>query len=35
MKVPGRHLFQITVKSNDPVETEKILYLRAYFEPAE
>jgi hypothetical protein len=35
MKVPGPHLFQITVKSNDPVEPEKILHLRAYFEPAE
>jgi hypothetical protein len=35
MKVPGQHLFQFTVKSNDPVEPEKILYLRAYFEPAE
>jgi hypothetical protein len=35
MNVHGPHLFQLTVKSNDPVEPEKILYLRAYFEPAE
>jgi hypothetical protein len=35
MQVSGPHLFQYTVKSNDPVEPEKILYLRAYFEPAE
>jgi hypothetical protein len=35
MKESGRHLFQYTVKSNDPVEPEKILYLKAYFEPAE
>jgi hypothetical protein len=35
MGVSGPHLFQYTVKSNDPVEPEKILYLRAYFEPAE
>ena len=34
MKVSGPHLFMITVKSNDPVEPEKILYLSAYFEPA-
>ena len=34
MKLSGPHLFMITVKSNDPVEPEKILYLSAYFEPA-
>jgi len=35
MKLAGPHLFKITVISNDPVEPEKILYLRSYFEPAE
>ena len=28
----GAHLFEITVKSNDPVEQEKKLEIRAYFE---
>ena len=28
----GSHLFEITVESNDPVEPEKILRLKAYFE---
>ncbi len=27
----GMHLFEITVKSNDPVEPEKKVYLRADF----
>jgi hypothetical protein len=35
MTVAGEHLFKITVISNDPIESEKILYLRSYFEPAE
>ena len=35
MKMSGEHLFKITVISNDPIEPNKILYLRAYFEPAE
>jgi uncharacterized membrane protein len=28
----GAHLFEITVRSNDPVEPEKKLEVRAYFE---
>jgi hypothetical protein len=35
MDVAGPHLFKITVKSNDPCEPEKNLYLKSYFEPAE
>jgi uncharacterized membrane protein len=31
----GAHLFEITVKSNDPVEPEKKLEVRAYFESQE
>ena len=33
MKMSGPHLFEITVKSNDPLEPEKKLYLAADFEP--
>ena len=32
MDTTGMHLFEITVKSNDPVEPEKKVYLRADFE---
>lgn len=28
----GAHLFEITVRSNDPVEPEKKLKVKAYFE---
>ena len=35
MPKTGMHLFEITVKSNDPVEPEKKLYIRADFEPME
>ena len=35
MSVAGPHLFEITVKSNDPVEPNNNLYLKSYFEPAE
>jgi len=35
MKMSGFHRFEITVKSNDPVEPVKKLYLTADFEPIE
>jgi len=35
MTVAGAHLFKITVISNDPVEPEKELYLKSYFESEE
>jgi len=35
MDVAGPHLFKITVKSNDPVEPNKDLYLKSYFELAQ
>ena len=35
MSKDGLHLFEITVKSNDPVEPAKKLQIRADFEPME
>jgi hypothetical protein len=35
MGMSGLHVFDITVKSNDPVESEKVLQLISFFEPAE
>lgn len=35
MHEAGLHLFEITVKSNDPVEPAKKLHLRADFESVE
>jgi len=35
MNMAGLHVFKITVKSNDPVEPNKILHLVSFFEPAE
>jgi hypothetical protein len=35
MNQDGLHLFEITVKSNDPVEPVKKLYVTADFEPIE
>jgi len=35
MKEAGFHLFEVTVKSNDPVEPEKKLYIAADFEPVQ